>query len=63
MWYTVDMIAEEGTEEEFVELERETVRELAQMYTLYKWNTAFTLLGALAGWIAMVVIALVWLLT
>ena len=53
---------EEEYEEEFVELERETVKELAQMLSLYRWNTAATILGALAGWIAMIVLALVWLL-
>ena len=45
-----------------VELERETVRELKQMFRLYAWNTAFTLLGALAGWFAFVIVLLVWLL-
>ena len=52
---------EEGTEDEFVELERETVKELAQMLSLYRWNTAATILGALAS-IAMVVIVLVLIL-
>ena len=56
------MTKSEG-EEEFVELERETVHELAQLLTIFRWNTAFTFFGALAGWIAMLVISLVWLLT
>ena len=46
-------------DEESVELEREVVRELRLMLRMYTWNTAFTLLGAVAGWIALVVILLV----
>ena len=49
-------------DEESVALERELVRELRLMIRMYAWNTAFTLLGAIAGWIAMVVIFLVWML-
>lgn len=49
-------------DDESVELERETVKELAQMLSLYRWNTAATILGALAGWIAMVVVFLVLIL-
>ena len=45
-----------------VEPERETVRELKLMLRLYAWNTAFTLLGALAGWFAFAIVVLVWLL-
>ena len=49
-------------DEESVELEREVVRELRLMLRMYTYNTAFTLLGAVAGWIAMLIIFLVWIL-
>lgn len=45
-----------------VELEREAVRELKLMLRLYAWNTAFTLLGAVAGWMAFAIVMIVWLL-
>lgn len=45
-----------------VELERETVRELRKMFRMYVWNTAFTGLGAVAGWLAFAIVMLVWLL-
>ena len=43
-----------------VELERETVRELRLMLRLYFWNTAFTFLSAVAGWVAITV--MLWML-
>ena len=49
-------------DDESVELEREVVRELRLMLRMYTYNTVFTFCGALAGWIAMLVIFLVWVL-
>ena len=48
--------------EEAVALERETVRELRLMLRMYTWNTIFTLFGAVAGWVALMVVLLVWLM-
>ncbi len=64
MVYTTDMEGRETPEEEatVVALEREVVRELRLMLRMYTWNTVFTLAGALAGWIAMGVLFLVWVL-
>ena len=63
MCYNLNMKGRETTEEAtVVELERETVRELKKMFRMYRWNTVFTLMGALAGWIAMLVVFLVWLM-
>ena len=49
-------------DDESVALEREVVRELRLMLRMYTWNTVFTFFGAMAGWIAMAVIFLVWVL-
>ena len=70
MWYTSGE-QEDDIEElqkpprkksELLELEQATVAELGKMRRLYVLNTAFTLLGALAGWFAFGVVMVVWLL-
>ncbi len=43
-----------------VELERETVRALRKMFRMYVWNTFFTFLSAVAGWVAITV--MIWML-
>lgn len=53
---------ETSEEDTVVELERETVRELKKMFRMYTYNTIFTFFGAVAGWVAFIVVLLVWLM-
>ena len=49
-------------EEETAELMREIVRALRLMLRMYTWNTIFTFFSTIAGWVALLVVLLVWLM-